>query len=136
MNYAEISKETIGYLHKSYASLKISPLEPSLKTLIELRTSQINGCAYCCALHTDEARKLNIPQTKLDVLPAWHTSTIFTEVECAALKFCEDLTYKNKCCKEAKAQLSLFFSEREIVDLTACIAIMNALNRIAISLRE
>jgi AhpD family alkylhydroperoxidase len=136
MNYAEISKETVSYLHKSYASLKNSPLNPSLRVLIELRTSQINGCAYCCHLHTEEARKLNIPQEKLDVLDAWHTSQDFSDAERLALQWCEAITGMDKNLVDLREQLFQYYSEREVVDLTACIAIMNALNRMAICLRD
>jgi AhpD family alkylhydroperoxidase len=105
--------------------------------LVELRTSQINGCAYCCALHTEEARKVNVSQDKLDVLAAWHTSKIFTDNEVAALQLCDDLTISDKKIKMInKEMLTSYFSEREIVDLTLCISIMNAFNRLAISLKD
>ncbi len=137
MNYAEISKETISYLYKSHTSLKDSPLDQSLRVLVELRTSQINSCAYCCSLHTNEARKLNISQEKLDILPAWRTSNIFSDKEIAALQLCEDLTVmeRNKNYVKSRELLMMLFSDRELVDLTACISIMNALNRIAVSLK-
>ncbi len=136
MNYAEISKETISYLYQSHASLKNSPLSPTIRILVELRTSQINGCAYCCRLHSEEARKLNVPQEKLDILAAWHTSKEFSDEEKAALQWCESLTRMERNLDEMKQPLLRYFSERQIVDLTACISLMNALNRIAIALRD
>lgn len=71
MNYAEISKETINFLYQSRASLNKSPLNATIRVLAELRVSQINGCAYCCDLHTKEARKLGVQDEKLDNLPNW-----------------------------------------------------------------
>jgi AhpD family alkylhydroperoxidase len=136
MNYNQISKDTMDLLLKSQRSLKDSPLEPAIRVLIELRVSQINGCAYCCAIHANEARKTGIPQEKLDVLAAWSNSKMFTEEEQAALLWCETVTYIETDEKEVKELLSNYFSEREIVDMTACAAIMNALNRMATSLRE
>ena len=137
MNYSEISKETVSSLYKSHASLHQSPLEASMRILMELRTSQINGCAYCCGVHTAEARKANIPQGKLDALPAWHTAHIFTPKETAALKWCEDLTCLDQKTKRiSREELAIYFSERELVDLTLCISLMNALNRLAISLKD
>jgi AhpD family alkylhydroperoxidase len=135
MNYAEISKETISHLHRSYASLKSSPLNQLLRVLIELRVSQINGCTYCCGIHLEEARKLNIPQEKLDLLPAWQGAICFSEAERAALEWCEAVTGLEKHFEAGREKLLPYFNEREIVDLTACIAIMNALNRLAISLK-
>jgi AhpD family alkylhydroperoxidase len=135
MNYAEISKETISHLYKSYTSLKQSPLNQSLRVLAELRVSQINGCAYCCGIHLEEARKLNIPQDKLDLLPVWREAKCFTDEERAAFDWCESLTHFEKHLETVKEKLFTYFNEREIVDLTACISVMNALNRLAVSLR-
>jgi AhpD family alkylhydroperoxidase len=136
MNYAEISKETFDLLYKSRASLSHSPLNPTIRILAELRVSQINGCAYCCRLHTDEALKIGVQQEKLDNLLAWQNSTSFTEGEKAALQWVESVTSLDKDLGKVRAHFLSFYSERECVDLTACIGIMNALNRIVISLRD
>jgi AhpD family alkylhydroperoxidase len=136
MNYAAISKETFDLLYKSRASLNHSPLSPTIRVLAELRVSQINGCSYCCRLHTDEALKICVQQEKLDNLPVWHNSTSFTEEEKAALQWVESVTSLDEALGKARVHLLSFYSERECVDLTACIGIMNALNRIVISLRD
>lgn len=136
MNYSEISKETFDLLYKTRSSLNQSPLSASIRTLVELRVSQINGCAYCCKIHNEEARKLGFSQEKLDVLPAWRNSTIFSEEERAALNWAESVTYLDKDFNDVKKQLQKFYSERQIVDLTVTISLMNTLNRIAITLRD
>lgn len=137
MDYAAISKEVILPLYKSHTSLRDSPLDLSVILLVELRTSQINGCAYCCGLHTEEARKLGIIQEKLDKLVAWRTAhKLFSNKERAALAWCDALTIMKMDCEKEKELLFQYYSEREIVDLTACIALMNALNRIAIHLKD
>ncbi|HXF28370.1 MAG TPA: carboxymuconolactone decarboxylase family protein [Chlamydiales bacterium] len=136
MNYAEISKETISFLEQCSASLNNSPLNQSVRVLVELRISQMNGCAYCCRLHSEEARKLHISQEKLDVLPVWYTSQSFTSEEKAALQWCESVTRLDKDLEKIRKQLLQYYTERQIVDLTACIAIMNAWNRIAVGLKE
>ena len=129
MDYAEISKETIGFLHKSYASLKNSPLNQSIRVLVELRVSQMNGCAYCCNIHSKEARSLGIEQDKLDLMPAWHNSDAFNDQERAALYWAEAVTILDPNLNDFEEDLLHYFSEREIVDLTATVSIMNALNR-------
>jgi len=136
MEYAKISRETFDLLYKSRASLSHSPLSPSVRVLAELRVSQINGCAYCCRLHTEEARRLGIQQEKLDVLPAWHSSAVFTEEEKLVLLWIEAVTCLDDHLDDIKNQLLKIYSERQLVDLTATIGIMNALNRIAVSLRN
>lgn len=134
MNYSEISKETISLLHQSYASLSKSPLKQTLKTLVELRVSQINGCKYCIGVHTQEAKKLNIPLEKINSLHAWCLNEMFSKEERAALHWAEALTHLDNDLNQAKDLLTPYFNEREIVDLTTCIALMNTLNRLAISL--
>lgn len=136
MNYAEISKDTVSFLHKSYASLKNSPLNPPLRALVELRVSQINGCAYCCGIHSQEARRVGVEQEKLDALTGWSNSNLFTEEEVAALEWAEAITFMEGGLADKRESLLEHFSEREVVDLTAAISIMNALNRMAISLKE
>jgi len=138
MNYAEISKLTMTNIYKAYESLKESAIEKSLRTLLEFRVSQINGCFYCCGIHIADAHKNNISQEKLDFLPIWSsTNGIFTEKEMIALRWCEYIT-KGLFEKltELKDQILEHFSEKEIADLSICISLMNALNRIAITLRD
>lgn len=135
MDYNKISKETFDYLYKSRASLNSSPLAASLRILIELRVSQVNGCAYCCRVHIQEAHKAGIPQEKLDVLSNWPISNLFSKEEKTALHWAESVTHLDKALPQIKEELTHVFSEKEVVDLTACISLMNALNRIAITLR-
>src|SRR5271154_5078031 len=106
MNYAEISKETIGFLYQSRASLGKSPLDAQIRILAELRVSQINGCAYCCSVHTEEARKLGLPQENLDILPAWRNSKSFTEEERTVLEWVESVTHLDTDLEKIKERLS------------------------------
>lgn len=135
MNYEEISKETISFLYKSYNSLKNSPLEAAIRVLVELRVSQINGCEYCCRVHAEEAKTLGIPEEKMDQLITWNIADVFSERERLALRWAEELTYL-KIIQETKEHLKAQFSEREIVDITSCVSLMNSLNRLAISLKS
>ncbi|WP_133127074.1 carboxymuconolactone decarboxylase family protein [Legionella nagasakiensis] len=134
VDYQKISEKTVKYIYTAHASLSESPLNPQLRVLVELRASQINGCAYCCLIHSDEARKLGIEQKKLDQLPAWTEATCFDSKEKLALTWCETVTLLRSDKQKIRTQLSDFFSAREIVDLTLSISLMNALNRIAVSL--
>lgn len=134
MDYQKISEKTVKYIYSAYASLSDSPLEPQLRALVELRTSQINGCAYCCATHSKDARKVGLEQKKLDQLPAWKESSIFDSKEKLALTWCETVTLQKPDQLKLRQQLLEAFSEREVVDLTLAISIMNALNRMAVNL--
>lgn len=69
-----------------------SSLEPTLVELVELRASQINGCAYCMAMHTPTLVKQGVPAQKIAVLPAWREVGSYTPREKAALAWTEHLT--------------------------------------------
>ena len=135
MDYAKISKETIDHLYASYSSLDNSPLDRGLKLMIDVYVSQLNGCAFCCGHHIPEAREFGFAQEKLDTLIAWKTSKVFSQKERLVLSWCEALTAVDVGASADKDVLKEHFSEREIVDITACISLMNALNRIAIFLK-
>ncbi len=136
MNYEEISKTTVKLIYQAYKSFEQSPMDQSLRLLIEIRVSQINGCAMCCRMHTDQALLLGLSQQKLDVLPAWRSAKLFSAKEIAALHWSEALTKNTHNLPELRANLESFLSEREIVDLTLSISLMNGLNRIAKSLEN
>ena len=136
MDYTKISKDTMGHLYAGYKNLNESPLASDLKALIELRVSQINGCGYCCNLHTNEAIKLEVSKDKIESLPEFATSRLFSDKEKEALKWAESLTKLNGNKRVESTGLSKFFSEREVVDITICISLMNTFNRLAISMKD
>ena len=136
MDYNQISKETMGHLYAAYKNLQASPLTPDLKALLELRVSQINDCAYCCNLHTQEALKAGVHNSQLKNLSQWSGSSLFSDGQKSALKWAESLTTLDGNKKVQNTNLSDYFSPREIVDITLCVALMNCFNRIALSMRE
>lgn len=135
MDYQKISEKTVKYIYSAYASLTESSLDPQLRALVELRTSQINGCIYCCTVHTKDALKAGVDQEKLDALTAWRESSFFDLKEKLALTWCESVTLLKSDNSKLRQQLAEHFNEREIVDLTLTISLMNALNRMAINLK-
>jgi AhpD family alkylhydroperoxidase len=127
-----------AYRHLLQLEQTIAPkLEPKLYHLIKLRASQINGCAFCIGMHTDEALRDGDTPERLLLLDAWHESSAFSEKEQAALLWVEELTRIADChaSKEAFDGLKRFFSEEEIAYLTLAGALINAWNRIAIASR-
>ncbi len=108
--------------------------EHSLIHLIKLRVSQINGCAFCQHMHTNEARKDGEKQGRLDVLPAWKEVPVFSARERAALAWAEKLTLvaSKEIHDEDFAEVREQFNEEEIVNLTSVIVAINAWNRIAV----
>jgi len=138
LDYPKISQETVGLLSKARASLQNSPVPEKLRALIELRISQINQCKYCCNLHANTALKLGITQETIDTLENWEESVHFTDAERACFDWAENLT-KLKADGKRKVEetnLASFFNEREIVDITICIGMMNMFNRLALSMKD
>src|SRR3954454_20332916 len=112
-------------------------IDPKLHHLIKLRASQINGCAYCLGMHSDEALRDGETPERLMLLDAWHESSQFSEKERAELEWVEELTLisEGHAHKEAFDGLKRFFSEEEITYLTLASAMINTWNRIAIASR-
>jgi AhpD family alkylhydroperoxidase len=112
-------------------------LDHKLILLVKTRVSQINGCAYCLHMHTQDARKLGESEARLYLLDAWHESNLYSERERAALEWAEALTNiaathaPDDVYDAARRQ----FSEKELADLSIAIAMINAWNRLSIGAR-
>ena len=133
INYSEINARALNHL---LAVKKHTPsIDKNLRALVELRVSQINGCAYCVDLHATEARTAGESNQRLDCLVVWKESKLFSEREMAALVWAESVTnISTERDMEVRLNIVLaYFDEVEVVDLTYIISLMNCLNRIAIS---
>jgi AhpD family alkylhydroperoxidase len=118
-------------------ALRKSGIEPEIIELLKIRASQLNGCAFCVQYHLNDARKLNIPAAKLDLLATWREAGIYTDREAAALDWAEQVTLlaQHHIDDEAYARVTAHFSEREVAFLTTAIGQINFWNRVAAPLR-
>jgi AhpD family alkylhydroperoxidase len=114
-----------------------SKIEPRLYHLIKLRASQINGCAFCIGMHTDEALRDGETIERIALLDAWEESSLYSDKERAALEWVEDLTLiaDTHAPKESFDGLKEHFSEEEVGYLTLAATMINTWNRIAIPSR-
>lgn len=112
-------------------------LEPALLSLINLRASLLNGCEFCIGLHTAELRKLHEPQTRIDAIAVGSGANAFTPREQAALRWTEILTELggSHASDEDYVDVTRFFRDKDLVDLTFAIANINAWNRMGIAFR-
>jgi AhpD family alkylhydroperoxidase len=112
-------------------------LEGSLIELVKLRASQINGCAYCVDMHTKDARAEGETEQRLYAMVAWEETPFFTERERAALAWTEAVTLigHGHVPEDTYEQARRSFDEKELIDLTLAIIVINRLNRLAISFR-
>lgn len=135
-DYGKVLPEAVQGLAKTSSVLGKGELDQRLRKLVELRVSQLNGCAYCCALHSKEARALGEEQRRLDALPGWDDAGLFSDAEQAALRWAEALTRvgERRAPQADYDALAATFSERQIVELTMAIALMNTWNRLSVAL--
>ena len=113
-------------------------VDPTLFHLIKLRASQINGCAFCLQMHTDQALRHGETPERMMALDAWEESPLYTDKERAALRWTEELTLiaDTGASREAFDELKEHFSEEEIGWLILAAVQINSWNRIAISSRS
>ena len=111
-------------------------LEVSLRQLVRLRVSLMNGCEYCVRLHTSELTKGNETAERIAMVEDWRSSELYTKRERAALAWAEAVTN----IQEGHAPDVVYeavreqFTDVETVNLTLVISTINAWNRLAISL--
>jgi AhpD family alkylhydroperoxidase len=99
--------------------------------LVQTRASQLNGCTFCVDMHVKEAKIHGERELRLYHLPVWRESTLFTDKERAALEWTEILT-KVSSSGVSDAEYSAareHLTDKEIVDLTFAIGIINVWNR-------
>ncbi|HEX7737605.1 MAG TPA: carboxymuconolactone decarboxylase family protein [Ktedonobacteraceae bacterium] len=138
MDYAQAAPGAMKAMNALKVYLASCGLEPSLKELVRLRASQINGCAYCVDMHSLDARAGGETEQRLYALPVWQDTPFFTERERAALLWTEKLTLISidHVPDEVFKQVREHFTEEELTNLTLAIATINAWNRFGISFRD
>jgi AhpD family alkylhydroperoxidase len=135
IDFMNIAPETANLLFEMGKLLAQSGLDPKLKTLIELRASQINGCAFCLALHHREATALGESNDRIVGLSAWREASWYTPRERAALEWTEALTLaaQGHPSPDMVARMKEQFTEREILYVTLAVNVINAWNRLNIA---
>ena len=112
-------------------------LEQTILELVKLRASQLNGCAFCIAMHTRDALKHGISQERMHLVNAWREAPLYSEREQAALAWTEALTFitQGHAADAVYEQVRQQFSAEETASLSFAIAAINVWNRLAISAR-
>ena len=139
LDYTQIAPAGIKALGSVYGYVMNSGLPAELIELVFLRTSQINNCAYCLDMHTRDLLAKGVPIEKLALVQAWaEAGNLFDDRERAALAWAESVTRvaDTGVPDQAYDAARKVFGERELVDLTLSIGLMNAYNRMAISFRN
>jgi AhpD family alkylhydroperoxidase len=139
LDYQHIAPGGVKALGGVYMYVANSGLSATLLDLVYLRVSQINGCAYCIDSHSRDLMKKQVPVSKIMLTAAWHEAgDIFSDQEKAALQWAETVTLVSQThIPDAAYQAAAaHFSEKELVDLTIAVGLINTYNRIAIGFRR
>jgi AhpD family alkylhydroperoxidase len=112
-------------------------LEKKLVQLVEIRASQINGCAVCLHMHTAEALNAGESQMRLHMLDAWHESPLYSAREKAALGWTDALTRLSEthAPDEDYHRVKAQFSDKELIALTLLIGVINSFNKLGVGFR-
>ena len=139
LDYNQIAPAGAKALAGVHGYVMRSGLDPALVELVYLRVSQINNCAFCLDMHTRDLMKKGLPVEKLALLQAWREAgDLFDPRERAALAWAESVTRvaDTGVPDEDYEAARDVFAEKELVDLTLAIGLMNTYNRMAISFRN
>jgi len=119
------------------ATAKHIGLDPVLTELVNLRCSQLNGCAWCIAYHTQHLLKSGLSAERIGLVSAWEEAGIFSEREAAALAWAEELTLvaERHVSDAAYAAATAVFSDADLAALTVTIATINVWNRFNVAYR-
>jgi len=138
VDYAKVFPEGMRAMAGLEGAVRAAGLEPELLELVRIRASQLNGCAYCLAMHSRDARARGERQTRLDTVAAWREAPYYAPRERAALAWCEALTDlpRTGAPDEVYAAVEAEFSGEEIAALTFAVVAINGWNRLAVGLRS
>ena len=137
LDYAKAAPEVHKIMLEFYEKVGKLGLDEKLLTLVFLRASQINGCAYCIDMHAKDLRAHGEGEQRIYLLDAWRESPFYSERERAALAWTEAVTkLENREVPDAVfEQARAAFSEAELAKLTLAIAEINCWNRLSIAFR-
>lgn len=135
LNFYKEAPELMNAQMELKAAVDHCGLEKGLLHLINLRTSQINGCSYCVDMHSREARDDGESEQRVFLVSAWKESPLFSARERAALAWTEQVTLISKGgVPDALYEEALnHFSKGELTKLTIALGMMNIFNRLCIA---
>lgn len=136
LNIKEVAPNALQAMIGLEIYLSKASISKTTKELIKIRASQINGCAYCINMHTQDAIKNGETNQRIFLLNTWReTQDIFTEEEKVVLAITEEITliHQNGLSDETYSIALQFFSETQIADIITAIITINLWNRVVLS---
>jgi AhpD family alkylhydroperoxidase len=137
LRYAIAAPEARKAMFQLQEYINNSGLEKSLLHLVDMRASQINGCAFCLDMHAKDARAAGESEQRLYMLSAWREAPFYSERERAALEWTEAVTLvaDNHIPDEVYERVRPHFTDEELTNLTLAICVINSWNRLNVAFR-
>jgi|SRR5690606_491077 len=137
LNIQQIDPEAYKKVLELSGYIENSGLEKTHNELIKIRSSQLNGCAYCINMHTKDALKYGETNQRIFLLNAWREVNLFTPEERVILAMTEEITLISEkgLTEETYQEATELFSQDYISKIIIAISTINVWNRIAISSR-
>lgn len=138
VDYQQQSPELFKKLVEFSMLTQKSSIEQSIRDLIRIRASQLNGCAFCLDMHVKQAKQHGEGELRLHHVAIWRESPLFSGRERAAFAWTEVLTHlpAHGVSDAVYEQVRAEFSEQEIVELTHNVMGINAWNRLSVAFRN
>jgi AhpD family alkylhydroperoxidase len=135
-----VAQKFIKHISSAGRVVTDSPLPAATQALVEIRASQINGCAVCIDMHTKDAEHAGETSVRLNLVAAWREATVFSEAERAALELTEQGTRiadaAGGVTDEAWANAAKHYDEDQLAALVFRIALINTWNRLNVITRQ
>jgi AhpD family alkylhydroperoxidase len=138
LNYLKNSPELTRKVLELSEAVKKSSLGDTLLDLINIRASQLNGCAFCLDMHSKEAKIHGERELRIYHIPIWRESPLFSDAEKAALEWTEALTKigPEGVSDEIYERVRSHFSEVQLSELSFAVGMINLWNRLNIGFRN
>lgn len=137
LNYTKAAPGAFQAMLRLEEYVDNSGLETSLLRLVQIRASQINGCAYCLDMHTQDARAEGESEQRLYLIAGWREAPFYSERERAALEWTEAITLVagDHVPDEVYEHVRPHFTDEELVNLTMAVNVINSWNRLNVAFR-
>jgi len=137
LDYQTTGRAGIEAFMKLGAYVDASGLEQEILDLVQLRSSHLNGCAYCIDMHTKDMQAHGESTERIAGVSNWRLAPFYTDRERAALEWTDAVTnvQDGHVSDEVYHDVRPFFDDKEIVDLTLAVLSINGWNRLVAAFR-
>ncbi len=116
-------------------TLPLTELDGKLRELAYIRTSEVNGCAYCLHHHREIGKKAGLTDRQTSETARFESSDAYTPLEREVMRYAETVTRQVEVDDALFARLKEVLGDRQILELAMTVGIANFTNRVTGTLR-